>query len=336
MKARTSITRLVFIFGMPLVLLTVLFFLVQNSSIQNYSNWSLVVSIDLLMTIPFIYFLSIRRTKIPKTTILLVILLGLLLGSFWLPEENQFYLAFFKQWVLPILEFLIFSWVAFKVWNFRKTFNSAKRIGADFYGVLYKVCSESFPRRIASLIATEIAVFYYGFLFWKKRAINPNEFTYHKNSGSLSLIGALLVIIGVETYVLHLMVSKWNESVAWALSVLSFYTIIQLFGFAKSMLDRPHKIAEGKLYLRYGIMNEAVITIGDIQSIALSSNELGNEEDFRRLSFLGSLEDHNVVIRLKNEQFLVGLYGTKKTYKTLSFFVDNKVEFKNRLEAHGC
>ena len=336
MKTVPSINRLVFVFGMPLVLLTSLIFLIRNSTIQETPYWSLAVSVDLLITVPFVYFLGIRRTKIPNSTVLPVMFLGLILGYCLLSGEDQFYLTNFKQWILPILELFVLSSVAIKAWNLRKKFQSTKAIETDFYSILKSVCSESFPKRISTLIATEMAVFYYGFLFWKKRAFNSNEFTYHRNSGSLSLMGALLVIVGVETFVLHLLVAKWNDTVAWTLSVLSIYTLIQLLGFLKSMLDRPHKLQNGKLYLRYGIMNETIIAISDIQSMELSSKELGNQENFRRLSFLGSLEDHNVVIRLKKEQSLVGLYGTKKKYKTLLLFVDNKVEFKNTLVAHGC
>ena len=52
----------------------------------------------------------------------------------------------------------------------------------------------------------------------------------------------------------------------------------------------------------------------------------------RKLSPLGDFESHNVVIQLKNENTLNRLYGFKKTYKTIALHIDEKEQFKTRLE----
>ena len=51
-------------------------------------------------------------------------------------------------------------------------------------------------------------------------------------------------------------------------------------------------------------MSEATIDLKDIESIEVSSKDIELNEDTRKLSFLGELESHNVVIHLKEENTL--------------------------------
>ena len=80
-------------------------------------------------------------------------------------------------------------------------------------------------------------------------------------------------------------------------------------------------------------MNETEIPLNDIDTIELSSKTPELEDDIARLSFFGTLENHNVIIRLKKEGVLHGIYGRKKNYRTLLLHVDKKAEFEKRI---GC
>ena len=97
------------------------------------------------------------------------------------------------------------------------------------------------------------------------------------------------------------------------------------------MIKRPLSIENDKLYLRYGIMNESTIDLKEIESLEISSKEIDKSKESRKLSFLGDLESHNVIIRLKTEHTLIGLYGVKRKFKLLALHVDNNIEFKNRI-----
>ena len=100
------------------------------------------------------------------------------------------------------------------------------------------------------------------------------------------------------------------------------------------MPKRPISIENGRLYLRYGIMNETTIELNKIESIILSSKDIEPTTETRRLSILGELESHNLVIRLKEENILYGLYGIKRKYKVLALYVDNKEEFQNQVNKY--
>jgi hypothetical protein len=103
----------------------------------------------------------------------------------------------------------------------------------------------------------------------KKRELKENEFSYHKDSGTITLLIAIIFIVAIETLVLHILLTKWSSLVAWILTFLSIYSGIQIFGFLKSMFKRPISIENNKLFLRYGIMNETTIDLKNIDNIEI-------------------------------------------------------------------
>ena len=333
MRRIVQVQKSIFIFGILMLIIGALILLTQLAVFKSHTNsLSIAITIDLLLTVPFVYFLLIRKTNIPKTTVVPLLILGMVVCTLILPSENQYYLRLFKTWVFPVIEISIISFVIYNVRKAMKGYKAKKEASFDFFTTLKSTCYEFLPKKIVIPFVTEIAVFYYGFFYWRKRELKENEFSYHKNSGTITLLIAIIGIVAIETIVLHVLLAKWSTIAAWILTFLSIYSGIQLFGFLKSMLKRPISIEKNQLYLRYGIMTETTIDIRDIDCIEISSKDIEINNETRKLSFLGELESHNVIIRLKEENQLIGLYGIKKTYKNIALFVDDKVAFKNRIE----
>lgn len=320
------------IFGIPVLILSFIVLIATSSNFKaNPEHLATGITFDLLITVPFIYFLLIRKTKIPKTTVVPLIILGVVLCSLILPLENQQHLNLFKTWVLPVIEILVVSYVLYNVRKGIRSYNRTKGPSIDFFTTLKNTCYELLPKGVVIPVVTEIAVFYYGFVYWKKRELKENEFSYHKDSGTIPLLLVIIFLVGIETVVLHILLTKWSSFAAWSLTVLSIYSAIQLFGFLKSMLKRPIAIENDKLYLRYGIMNETIIDVKTIDHIEISSKDLELNDETRKLSFLGALENHNLIIHLKEKNHLTGLYGIRRTYKHLAVHIDRNLEFKNQL-----
>ena len=332
MNKAINLNRNIINFGIPLSLLVVLIFLMKSSLFTENSTMSLAITIDLLLSVPLVYFLLIRKSQIPKTTVVPIMIIGLLIGSYFLPKENQQYLDIFKFWLLPFIELAVISYVIYNirkaVLKFKKNENSI----FDFFTILKEICYEILPKKAVIPVVTEVSVFYYGFINWKKRILNKNEFTYHKNSGTPALFGGFIMIIGIETFALHFLLARWSIVVAWVLTALSIYTALQVFGFAKSLSKRPISINKDSLTLKYGILNEVEIPFSDIDKIELSKKPLEKHELTKTLSPLGELEGHNIIIRLKKENELVGLYGIKKKFNVLGFHIDEPKEFNERME----
>lgn len=321
------------VFGVP-VLLILSVILITKSQIfaSNTSALSIGITLDLLFTIPIVYFVLIKKRNIPKTTIAPFFILGMVIASYIIPQEHQSTLNWAKNWIFPFVELGVGAFVFYKVRQTIKRYKVNVKQELDFFSALKETCGEIVPGKIATFLAMELAVFYYGFVSWKKRVLTENEFTYHKNSGTISLLAALIVIIGVETYVLHILLLKWSIIAAWIASILSVYSSIQIFGFLKSIVKRPITIESNILHLRYGILSETAIDINNIASIKITNKEIEFDTKTIKLSPLGELESHNMLINLKKENIFSGLYGMKKTYTTIAFFIDDKDRFISSIE----
>ena len=292
----------------------------KSPLLGNSDSFTLAITIDLLLTVPLVYLFLIHQTEIPKTTAVPVMIIGLLIGSYFLPKESQTYLALFKTWGLPINELSVLSYVVLKVRSAIGKYKHLKGVKPDFFSALKSTCREILPKAAVMPVVTEVSVIYYGFLNWRTRTLEKNEFTYHKESGTPALLGAFIFIIVIETFVLHLLLAKWSVIAAWILSGLSIYTALQVLGFARSLTKRPISIDVDSLSLRYGILN-----------VELISTPIENPS-FIKLSPLGEMESHNTIIRLNQEHVLTGLYGAKKRFKILGLHVDEPVRFKEQLD----
>lgn len=332
MNNTTTLQRNLIIFGIPLMIVCLMVLIANSSIFQNNANAVAIgITFDLVLTVPLVYFLLIRKTNIPVTTVVPFLILGIVVCSIILPPENQYYLNLFKTWALPVIELSIVSYIVYNIRKAVKQFKLNKDQSFDFFTTLKTTCSEILPKGLVMPFVTEIAVIYYGFIYWKKRTLRENEFSYHKESGTITLLIAIIFIVGIETVTVHVLLSKWSIIAAWIFTFLSIYSGIQIFGFLKSMLKRPISVEGNKVNLRYGIMSETTINIEDIVSVEITSKDFEKSKENRKLSILGELESHNMVIRLKNENTLTGLYGVKRTYKNLAIYVDDKQEFKNRI-----
>lgn len=326
-----TLDRSLLTFGLPLSLFGLIIFLIQFSPLAGNDPLNFAITADLLLTVPLVYLFLIRKTAIPKTTAVPVMVIGLLIGLYFLPKESQTYLVLFKTWGLPIIELSVLTFVVLKVRSAISKYKHLKGASPDFFSALKSTCHEVLPKSAVMPVVTEISVIYYGFLNWRTRILQKNEFTYHRESGTPALMGAFIFIIIIETFVFHLLLAKWSVIAAWILSALSIYSVLQIFGFARSLTKRPILIVENSLILRYGILNEVKIPLSDIESLELTSQSVENL-GFAKLSPLGEMESHNVVISLSKENTMVGLYGIKKRFKVVGLHVDEPKKFKEQID----
>lgn len=313
----------------PSTLLLSLIFLTLSpvfSAHNTQLDWA--VTADMLFLVPLVYWLLIRKSQIPAFTVVPVFILSIVLASIVLPLENQGLLSWVKTWIVPIVELTAVTLIILKIRKVRKAYRAEMTKVNDFYSAILKSISVALNPKVAPFLGVELSVVYYGFLNWKKRKPAANEFTYHKNSGSVALFGAFVMIIAIETVALHFLIMQWSHLAAWILSILSVYTGLQLFGIARSFSKRPHLIKDDTLYLRYGFAAETAIDLKNIELVELTQKDFELDGETRKLSLLGGLDGHNVLIELKDQAMWKGLYGMKKTYKKLLISVDDAEGFK--------
>jgi len=315
-------------------ILTCTWFVVQSEAFANRPDLLAFAStVDMALIIPGIYFLFIRKTKIPKLTLIPVFVLSLVAANFIIPEENQQALGYL-QMALPLIELVVLSLV---VWNIRKTFNAYKKQKKSvrrqgFVETVHEAASNAYGEGVlANALATEISMFHYAIIGWnpQKEAPKGLQFTYHKDNGYLAFFAVALFAVVVETAVLHLLLMQWSLVAAWILTGLSIYSLFFVFGDFNATRKRPIYLDEAVLKVRVGFRWRMDLPYDMIEAIELRTPDKEKEE-FANFILAG---EPNVVIRLKEEMTAQGLYGIKKKMTLLALAIDDKNTFKTELES---
>lgn len=336
MTKTSTIKQNAIVFLIPLLLLLSLV-LILNSDLFNANQHTLstFITVDFIITIPFIYFLLIRKRQISNLTIAPFLIACVIIASYAIPSANQEVLSLAKTWLIPLVELSVFTFVVLKVRKAIKHYKTISHTHEDFYSALVRTCESLFPKTAAKLVANEIALIYYAFFNFKKLTLQPNEYSNYKGSGILSTLGAIIFVVAIEMVTVHVLSARWSSTLAWVLTILSFYSAFQLIGIIRSVPKRPIAIHENFIQLRFGMLSETKIPYEAIDHIeSVSTSAYKKDKDTKTLSLLGDLEHSNMLIHLKTPQELHFIYGKAKTYSKLFFFVDNHQDFKTAIESH--
>lgn len=316
-------------FGLPLLVMFFMVYLSQSIWFrQQPEALSVGIILDLTLTVPLLYFLLIRKRKISNTTVVPFFIGGIVLAGYIIPVDHQFLLSQIKTYVFPLVEMTALFFVGRNVYKLRKSYKTQNQAAPDFYTAFRQATREVILGAAATFLVTEVATIYYGFLHWRKRRLAEHEFSYHKNSGTVAILAVLIFLVLIETFVIHLLLQLWSPLAAWILTGVSLYSLVQIFGILRSLSKRPISIENEQLELRYGILGEVSIPLANIDSVELSTKSIQQDKQIRKLSPLGDLESHNILIHLKNEGSLKGFYGMEKTFTTIALYVDDKQRFK--------
>ncbi len=324
------------VFGIPLLISFSLFYLTTTGEFQNsISELSRGITLDFLITIPLVYALLIWKREIPKFTIVTVFIICIITASYVLPESQQGLLQQVKFIAVPVLEIGIFTFLIFKMRSISKSFKEEGRTDLDFYDKLKLACASAFPGRVGELLATEMSVIYYALFPAKAIPLKENEYSYYKKSGIKSIIWVFLGLVFVEVGVVHLIVAQSNEKLAWILSAISLYALVQFLSLMRSM-DRRHIEIDKEnkeLHLRYGFFAQTTIPFDKIKDIDKNKRSLPTDKSIIKLSPLDMLDSHNIIIKLKESLILDKIYGIKKEYKGIAIYVDEDLKFLEAMQA---
>ena len=285
-------------------------------------------TLDFLLTVPLLYLLLIRRTKVPAITALPLSLLMLMLATWLLPEAQQQYLELYKQFVLPVLELLVLGIIIAKVRRAGIAFKAAGQ-QSDMYYRLQQASLEviPFPKAAANALATEAAMFYYAVKAFKKPASGPG-FSYHRETALGAIVGALMLLIVVETIAVHLLLMQWSALAANLLTFGSLYSFVYMLALIGAARHRPHTFTKEGLLVRFGLQ-ETLVRYHEISSL---EKLRGDVPDTKQLAKLGMLGNFNLLLQVKEPQVLTRLYGFKSNYTAVVFWVDDVPAFIDAYE----
>jgi len=321
------------IYGLPIFIILTSIFLALSPLLNNNPDLAMGITYDLTLTAPLVYLFLIRKKKIPNITVVPLFVVGVILASFLLPDHQKFHLELVKAYLLPAMELTSFSFILYKVYHTVKAFKSTPNRNSDFYLILKQSAIKvvGYPT-IANVFTSEIAMLYYALFTWKKKNKPTNGFTNFKENGITALLGVIIFIILIETFIIHILLMKWNDTVAWVLTISSGYAAMQILGHLKAISRRYSAIEGNKLHLKYGLFGDVEIPLKDIEEVKLTSKDIEDKSrQVAKLALFKNIESHNVAIFLSKKLRVEKAYGISKECDAILLHIDNNEELVRKI-----
>jgi hypothetical protein len=272
-------------------------------------------AMDVAITVPALYFLLLVRGGVtPAISMLPVCLLGILRAT---------YLVQGMGWARPAagaaVEIVL---VALIVGRLRRGLKTQGRAG-DVLERMEAAAIETVPsRRLAAVLASELAVFYYAFAAWRRKPQVPvaaRAFSVHLESGVAALFGVLAGVSVMEAALVHLLVTRWSTSAAWVLTGLSGYGCVWLIAQARAFVLRPVLVEGGELVVRSGMMWTTRVPLQAIAAVEVG----GPKCDLR----VPPASQPTVTLRLSESVEAQGMYGMRRRVASIALAVDDREGF---------
>lgn len=285
---------------------------------------SIGVSIDIALLLPIIYFLIIRKSTIPKLTLVPVFILSLLLAYQIVPVEHHNTLSYIEYLLIPV-ELTVIGLLIYYVIKIGRDLDRSTGSLTSFPEILKMILEKrGFKGIPAHVISSEASLFYYTFAGWvKPAALSQNEFTYDKSSGYKNVFILVLFLLPTETVALHYWISSYNDTMAWVLTAISIYSVFFLLGDRNSIRHRPIAVTEYGLKLQIGIRWNTEIPFTQIEKIEIREGDETSEK-FANLTTFGY---GNIMLILKEKMTLRGIYGITKKADRIALSIDDKDRF---------
>lgn len=187
---------------------------------------------------------------------------------------------------------------------------------------LYGALTAVFGQRGASILVGEWQIIRYVTVGWWLQTDVPAgavALTTHRDSGQVALTTALGVVCLIELVGVHLLLTRWNASVALWLTLASAYSLLMLMADIVATLKRPSYQTTDALHLRLGIRWQAVIQKDHIERI-----ERIHEKPTRHAGLLNValLTPPNLLLTLREPVSLRGVYGIRREATQLALWID--------------
>ena len=294
---------------------------------------SLAIILDLLITAPLAYYLLIRKTAISKVTVLRVFMAGIVVAGLLISKNDSQILSIIKLWISPAIEMSLIGFIVWKFYKAKKNLAGNNLSSIDFLVHCRAILQSVFGNETAAaIVASEVAVFYYALCKKEKHIQHSTRFTSYKENGIILILGTFLCLFIIETVGMHFVFQLWSRTAAWILTILSFYTCIQLFSHIRSLKIRSTLLLETELLIRNGILGgDTLIHLDNIDCIIkINKPVLGT--DVVKIGLFNGLEKNNLAIYLKEPVTVIKAFGIKKKAKVISLTIDKCENFLLALE----
>ena len=277
------------------------------------------LTLDMVVVVPLaFYLLIVRRYSLSVVTLVPVLILSVLAAGAILPSSHQQSLRALEI-LVGMMEVGLIGWVG---WRASRALSKARHQGsADPLEQFRRAALELVHNdRAAGMVASEMAVFYYGLGSWRARPHVPpgaSSFTHHRRSGQAAMVFALLLLMLVEGIAVHVLLLLWSPVAAWIFTAGTIYGALWLFADYRATVLRPILVEEECLTLRAGL--RWTMQLPRTRITAITATQPPDVKETLNLTFLAT-PTHWIV--LNNPLPADGPYGFKRTVETVGIRPD--------------
>ncbi|RDB63118.1 hypothetical protein C1878_04415 [Gordonibacter sp. 28C] len=236
------------------------------------------VPFDLMVFVPLaFYLLVVRRNGLSPLIVLPVIGLGGLVSA-QLAPVGQFSLH------VPLAALAVAVDLSIGIHEGRRlarSFRAARLASDEPLEWFERPFFELVRHEGAHACATELSVWYYALLSWRRPPIVPagyRAFSYHRKSGYLALVGVIAALLPFEAVAVHLLVAQWSEAAAIALTALTAYTLVWIVGDARAVALNPLLVGDGALQVKWGSHFRLGVPLDLVESVEAGEPALPKRE----------------------------------------------------------
>lgn len=285
---------------------------------------AVALTLDLVVVVPLaFYLLVVRRRALPIVTLVPILVLSVLGASRVIPAGHQQMLRLLEALALP-MELALVGWIG---WRAARALREACRDAtADPIEQLGHAAFElTRSRRVAAVIASEIAVFWYAIGSWRARAHAPVgaiAFSHHRRSGHAGIVLAFILVLAVEGLAVHFLLLTWSALAAWIFTIGTAYGAMWLIADFRATMLRPILVRDESIVFRAGFRFTLQVPLARIAAIGRERPQFGKESV--NLTFLGTPTHW---LTLSEPMVACGAYGFRRRVRAIGIEPDAGDEF---------
>ncbi|SEJ27159.1 hypothetical protein SAMN04488127_1456 [Bhargavaea ginsengi] len=189
---------------------------------------------------------------------------------------------------------------------------------------------------IVHAFCSEMLMFYYAFVSWKKKPLlTEDAFTLHRKTSHMAMQLMLIHAIIIETIGIHWWLHEKSLILSIILLILNVYSVIYFIADMQAVRLNPAVFGRDRLYLSLGMANRMEIRYSDIAEMVTGGEELSAKLSKDTAGFIArDFEEAcpDVLIKLKRPVSATLFMGIRKPYRTVAIRVDEKDAFIRRLK----
>jgi hypothetical protein len=286
------------------------------------------LTLDLVVVVPLTFYLFvIRRRALPIVALVPILVLSVLAASRIIPAEHQQMLRVLEALAVP-MELALVGWIG---WRAARALREARRDASlDPIDQLTHAAFElTRSDRIAAVVASEAAVFWYAIGSWRARVHAPagtTAFSHHRRGGHAGIVLAFILVLAVEGLAVHFLLLKWSALAAWIFTIGTAYGAMWLIADFRATMLRPILVRDQSVVFRAGLRFTLQVPLARIAAIGREKPQFGKESV--NLTFLGTPTHW---LTLSEPLVACGAYGFHRRVRAIGIEPDAGDEFDDIL-----